>query len=57
MYSLTVSGSQGSRRGSAEWFKLTGMVVGRFHFLAGSRGPSTGLPECPQDMAANFPPQ
>lgn len=40
------------------------MVVGRFHFLAGNGletsvprhvGLSTGLPKCPQDMAAGFP--
>lgn len=64
MFSLVVSGSQGSRRGSAEWFKLTGMMLAGFtSWLTAETsvpchvGPSMGLPDCPQDTAADFPPQ
>lgn len=64
MFSLVVSGSRGSRRGPAEWLKLPGMVVSRFHFLADSRdfrswpcGPLYRLPDCHQVMAADFPAQ
>lgn len=53
---LIVSGSQGSRRGSAEWFMLTGMVVGRFSLPGWQQGPLYGAARVTSRHGSQLPP-